>query len=224
MCFTTRALHLELVTSLSSESYILALKRFISRRGKPLQIFSDNGRNFVGAARELSEFLRDKSQSIVDYASDNQIEFRYIPIYTAHMGGLWESGVKSCKHHISRVIGNANLTYEEFNTVLVQIEAVLNSRPMYPMSSDPNDFSPLTPAHFLIGRPLTTPAERDVTTAMLPTLSRYKRVEQLRQSFWKRWSMEYISELQRRTKWQDNKEDIKAWTLVLIKEDGLSPL
>lgn len=224
VCFTTKALHLELVTSLSSDSYILALKRFISRRGKPSQIYSDNGKNFVGAAREFTKFLHDSRNSIVDYASENKIEFKFIPPYSPHFGGLWERGISSCKHHIHRVIKNANLTYEEFSTVLVQIEAVLNSRPMYPMSTDINDLNPITPSHFLIGRPLTSPAERDVTDTALPALSRFKRIEQLRQSFWKRWSTEYISELQRRTKWQSDQGDLKEGTLVLIKEDNLPPL
>lgn len=225
VCFATRALHLELVTSLSSECYILALKRFMSRRGKPLQIFSDNGRNFVGAEKEFSNFLQNNSQSIIDYASDNNIEFVFQPPYAAHFGGLIESGVKSCKHHITRVLGNINLTYEEFNTVLIQIEAVLNSRPMYPMSSDPCDFNPLTPAHFLIGRPLTAPADRDdLTTMTSHALSRYKRVEQLRQQFWKSWSRHYVAELQKRTKWQTRGKDIELGTLVIIKEDNLPPL
>lgn len=224
ICFSTRALHLELVTSLSSEYYILALKRFISRRGKPVQIFSDNGKNFVGAVKELSNFLQDSASPIVDYASNNGIKFSFIPLYSPHYGGLWEAGVKSCKHHMTRVIGNANLTYEEFSTVLVQIEAVLNSRPMYPLSSDPNDFSPLTPAHFLIGRPLTAPAGENVTASPLHMLSRYKRVEQLRQHFWKRWSLEYVGELQKRTKWQNSQGSLTPDALVVIKEDNLPPL
>lgn len=224
VCFTTRALHLELVTSLTTEGFILALKRFISRRGKPTRIFSDHGRNFVGAAREFTDFLKNNTRSIVDYASYNQIEFKFIPPYAPHFGGLWEAGVKSCKHHLTRVIGNVNLTYEEFNTVLVQIEAVLNSRPITPLSSDSHDLNPLTPAHFLIGRPLTSPPEREATAAPAHTLSRYQRIEQLRQAFWRRWATEYISELQRRSKWHTNKDDIDVGTLVLIKDDNLPPL
>lgn len=226
MCFATRALHLELVTSLTSEGYLLALKRFVSRQGKPSKIFSDHGRNFVGASRELTQFLKNINESIVNnnYASDNQINFVFIPPYAPHFGGLWEAGVKFCKYHISRVVGNANLTYEELSTVLVQIEAVLNSRPMYPLSSDPNDLQPLTPAHFLLGRPLTAPAGDDVTAAATHTLTRFKRVEQMRQNFWKRWSKEYVSELQRRVKWKSNKEDLKPRTMVLIKEDNMPPL
>ena len=224
ICFTTKALHLELVTNLTSEYYILALKRFISRRGKPHCIFSDHGRNFVGAKRELTSFLSKESHSIINYASSNGIEFKFIPPYAPHFGGLWEAGVKSCKHHITRVLGNSHLTYEEFSTVLTQVEAVLNSRPMYCLSPDPTDFTPLTPAHFLIGRPLTSHACEDVTSTSLHTLSRYKRVEQLRQHFWRRWSAEYIGELQTRTKWKESKGVLAPNTLVLIKEDNLSPL
>ncbi|CAG9136391.1 unnamed protein product [Plutella xylostella] len=202
----------------------MALKRFISKRGKCLQITSDNGKCFVGSAKEFQKFVTDNSQSIIDYASDNNIEFKFIPARAPNFGGLWEGGVKSCKHHLKRVVGNANLHYEEFITVLAQIEAVLNSRPMHPLSTDPNDFSPLTPAHFLIGRPLTAPADDDLTTRPTPSLSRFKRIEQMRQHFWQRWSKEYISELQCRTKWQEHKGELIPNTLVLIKEDNLPPL
>lgn len=224
VCFSTRALHLELVTSLSSEYYILALKRFISRRGKPLQIFSDNGTNFVGAMKEFSNFITNKFDDIIHYTSSNDIEFKFIPPYSAHFGGLWEAGVKSCKHHLTRVLGLANLTYEELSTVLAQIEAVLNSRPITPMSSDPNDFSPLTPGHFLIGRPLTAPASDDFTSKPTLSLTRFKRIEQLRQHFWVRWSKEYVTELQKRTKWTQNNGELKINDLVLLKDDNLPPL
>lgn len=222
ICFTTRAVHLELVSSLSTQDYILALKRFISRRGKPYQIFSDNGKNFVGAEKELSAIFQD-SKEIIDFASSNNIRFKFIPPYAPHFGGLWEAGVKSCKFHLRRVVGNAKLTFEEFSTVLTQIEAVLNSRPMSPLSSDPNDFLPLTPAHFFIGRPLTAPAYEDLTTTTSTRLTRYDRLEQLKQHFWQRWSREYISELQRRTKWMANKDDIAPNSLVLIKEENVPP-
>lgn len=224
VCFTTHAVHLELVTSLSTQDYLLALKRFISRRGKPAEIFSDNGRNFVGAEKEFPLFLEQNSDHIIDYASNNNIKFSFIPPYAPHFGGLWEAGVKSCKFHLRRVAGNANLTYEEFSTVLAQIESILNSRPLTPLSSDPNDFLPLTPAHFLIGRTLTAPACKDLTSMPTGRLLRYQRVEQMRQHFWERWNKEYISELQQRTKWKFNKQDITLGSLVLIKEDGLPPL
>lgn len=231
VCFTTKAIHLELVTGLSSEDYIMALKRFISRRGKPQQIFSDNGRNFVGAAKEFSNFINNDltTTSINNFAADNHIDFKFIPPYTPHFGGLWEAGVKSCKHHLIRVIGNANLTYVEFNTVLVQIEAVLNSRPLHPLSADPNDLSPLTPGHFLVGRPLTAPFDVSVCSAEgnnnnINSHTRFKRIEIMRQHFWKRWMTEYITELQKRTKWKTSTDSLQPNSLVIIKEDNLPPL
>lgn len=224
ICFLTKAVHLELVTSLSTDDYILALKRFISRRGKPNAIYSDNGKNFVGAAREISGFLSNNNKHIVNFATNDGIQFHFIPPYSPHFGGLWESGVRSVKYHLRRIVGNANLTYEEFSTVLAQIEAILNSRPLSPLSSDPMDFTPLTPGHFLLGRPLTAPPAEDVKDTNLSRLSRYRRMEQLRQHFWRRWSREYISELQMRTKWKLKKDDIILGSLVLIKEDNLPPL
>ncbi|KAL0841423.1 hypothetical protein ABMA28_015107 [Loxostege sticticalis] len=224
VCFVTRAIHLELVSNLSSDAYHLALKRFISRRGKPEVIFSDNGRNFVGLMNEFKKFLSSCFADIVEYASNQQIKFKFIPAYSANFGGLWESGVKSCKYHLLRVLGNAHLTFEELSTLLTQVEAVLNSRPLSPLSSDPHDLNPLTPAHFLVGRPLTTPASVDVRDTPVHRLDRYQRLEQLRQHFWSRWTKEYISEMQTRIKWKQHVADLKADTLVVIKDDNLPPL
>lgn len=224
VCFVTRAVHLELVGDLTSEAYLLALNRFISRRGKPLEIYSDNGRNFVGLMNEFSDFLRKCPSDIIEYAASQQIKFKFIPPYSPHFNGLSESGVKSCKYHLRRVVGNAHLTYEEYGTVLSQIEAVLNSRPLSPLSPDPNDLSPLTPAHFLVGRPLTAPACDDVRETPVHRLKRYQRVEQIRQHFWSRWAKEYVSELQVRTKWTKQTAELKPNALVLIKDNNLPPL
>ncbi|XP_061709504.1 uncharacterized protein LOC133519514 [Cydia pomonella] len=224
VCFVTRAIHLELVSDLTTDAYLLALKRFIARRGKPNEIFSDNGRNFVGLMHDFAKFLSQCSPDIIDYATSSNIKFHFIPPYAPHFGSLWEAGVKSCKFHIRRVIGNAHLTFEEFSTALSQIEAVLNSRPLYAMSSDPHDFLPLSPAHFLVGRTLTSPASEDLQHAPAHRLNRYQMVEKIRQHFWARWSKEYVSELQTRSKWRSHCEILKPDTLVLIKDDNLPPL
>ncbi|KAM3957794.1 uncharacterized protein ACR2FA_008514 [Aphomia sociella] len=224
VCLCTRSIHLELVTSLSANDYLLALKRFISRRGKPAEIISDNGRNFVGAEKELSSIFCSNHSDIIDFAANNDIKFSFIPPYAPHFGGLWEAGVKSCKHHLRRVVGGARLTYEEFSTILVQIEAILNSRPLTALSPDPNDLQTLTPAHFLIGRPLTAPANRDLMTTPIHRLQRYDVIERARQDFWKRWSKEYISELQSRSKWRTNKDDLQLDELVIVNECNLPPL
>ncbi|XP_041972200.1 uncharacterized protein LOC121728148 [Aricia agestis] len=224
VCFVTRAVHLELVSDLSSDAYLLSLKRFISRRGKPAEIFSDNGKNFVGLMNDFSKFLSSISGEIKDYALSQNIKFRMNPPYASHFGGLWEAGVKSCKYHLRRTVGNARLTFEELSTVLTQIEAVLNSRPLSPMSSDPHDLLPLSPAHFLVGRPLTSPVFADLHDIPDHRLTRYQRIEKIRQHFWTRWSREYVSELQSRSKWRFQTDDLKENTLVIIKEDNLPPL
>ncbi|XP_037296045.1 uncharacterized protein LOC119188381 isoform X4 [Manduca sexta] len=224
VCFVTRAVHLELVSDLSTDAYLLALKRFISRRGKPSDIYSDNGRNFVGLMTEFTKFISTCSADIVEYATTQNINFKFIPPYSPHFGGLWEAGVKSCKHHLLRSLGNSHLTFEELTTLLSQIEAILNSRPLSPMSSDPSDFEPLSPGHFLIGRPVTAPAVADYIDTPTLNLNRYQRIEKTRQHFWARWVREYISEMQIRTKWKTKKPDLKPNTLVVLKQDNIPPL
>lgn len=123
-----------------------------------------------------------------------------------------------------RVLGNCNLTYEELITVLTQIEAILNSRPLTPLSSDPDDMMPLTPGHFLIGQPLTAMPAAEYKDCRLSNLTRFQRLELMRQHFWARWSKEYISELQQRTKWRTNQSSLKLHSLVVVKEDNLPPL
>ncbi|XP_047538693.1 uncharacterized protein LOC125072211 [Vanessa atalanta] len=224
VCFTTKALHLELVTDLTKETYIAALRRFIARRSKPSIIFSDNGTQFVGAKNEIQNFLKQESLNLVQYMANEGIDFKFIPAYTPHFGGIWEAGVKSVKYHLLRVLGNARLTFEELYTVLVQIESILNSRPLSPISSDPNDLTPLTPGHFLVGRPLTALPTSSLINVNPNRLQRWELVEQLRQNFWIRWQKEYVSELQQRTKWKTSKGDLKEGTMVVIKDDALPPL
>lgn len=227
ICFTTKCVHLELVTDLSTETFLLAFRRFVSRRGKPLEVYSDNGTNFVGANSELfalGRFLKSNSSKIAEGVANDGVNWHFIPAHSPHFGGLWEAGIKSSKYHLKRVIGNAILTFEELCTLLVQVEATLNSRPISPLSSDPNDLQPLSPAHFLIGRPLTSLPDPDVTHIKDSRLTVFQRIQQFHQNLWKRWSLEYISELQQRTKWRSNHSDLQMDTLVLIKEENQPPL
>ncbi|XP_045783622.1 uncharacterized protein LOC123879758 [Maniola jurtina] len=225
ICFTTKAIHLELVGDLTSNSYILTLRRLVARRGKPRHLYSDNGSSFVGAYNSLSKFLQQNSDSLSSELSNEGINFHFIPGYSPHFGGIWEAGVKSTKFHLLRVLGNCHLTFEELYTTLTQIEAILNSRPLTPLSSHPEDLTPLTPGHFLIGRPLTAIPTEDYQDGKADThLTRYQRIEQLRQHFWARWSKEYVSELQKRTKWQTPYHSLELNSLVLLKEENLPPL
>ncbi|XP_028168151.1 uncharacterized protein LOC114358393 [Ostrinia furnacalis] len=195
----------------------------MSRRGKPRQIFCDNGTNFVGASREIARLVETCSPSMSDLANEG-INFKFSPVYSPHFGGLYEAAVKSAKFHMKRVVGNTHLTFEELTTLFAQIEAILNSRPLVPLSSHPNDLSPLTPGHFLVGRPLTSLPTPDLKDANPSRLHRYARIEQARQHFWTRWSREYICELQQRTKWQTKHPNIEPGQLVLIRDERCPPL
>ena len=154
ICFATKAIHLEVASDLSTAACIAVLKRFVARRGVPEQIFSDNGTNFVGTRNELLKLkliLSKKRNSVSQFVADIGTQWNMIPPRAPHFGGLWESGVKATKKHLKRIMGTTVLTYEEFQTLITQIEAILNSRPISPMSSEPNDLEPLTPGHFLMG-------------------------------------------------------------------------
>lgn len=227
ICFVTKAIHLEAVTNLTTEAFIAAFRRFTSRRGKPHTVYSDNGKNFVGAQSELQslgEFLSKNEQSLSDCLATESINWKFIPAYSPHFGGLWEAGVKSSKFHLKRVMSNAMLTFEEFYTTLTQIEAILNSRPLTPLSPDPNDYNALTPAHFLIGRQITSLPDPSLIHIKESRLSRFQRVQQLQHHFWERWTKEYVSELQTRTKWKTNQLQLQAGTLVVVKQDNVPPL
>ncbi|VEN44957.1 unnamed protein product [Callosobruchus maculatus] len=224
ICFTTRAIHIEVVTSLTTEDFMKAFKRLISRRGKPSNVYSDNGLNFVGAANEMSKFLQSHSVPIADSSAQLGMRWHFIPANSPNFGGLWEAGVKSIKHHLKRVAGDTAYTYEDFSTLCIQIEGILNSRPISPMSSDPDDLLPLTPSHFLIGRSLEDIPEPDFTSLPTNRLSNYQHLCQLQQHFWERWSKEYVSQLQQRYKWKRNCADLQVGQLVLIKESGQPPL
>lgn len=227
VCFSTKAIHLELVGDLSTEAFLASFRRFISRRGICLNIYSDNGTNFVGAQAELNKLLKSEQHrnKVIDTFSQHHIQWHFIPPKSPHMGGLWEAGVKSVKYHLKRTISNAHLSYEQFYTVLTQIEACLNSRPLCPMSNNPSDHTVLTPGHFLIGEPLTSFPEPDLTEIKETRLSRFQRCQQISQHFWKRWSQEYLTNLQQLPKWKRKSElIIKEGAIVVLKEDNLPPL
>lgn len=221
VCFLTKAVHLELVGDMTSQAFIAAFRRFISRRGKPEELYSDCGTNFVGASRELKSWA---SQEVVDYASNEGVNWKFNPPSAPHFGGLWEAAVKAMKFHMKRVIGSQILTCEEFSTFVTEIEACLNSRPLVPVSSDPDDYSAISPAHFLIGTTLKGFPEPDVSEEKISLYDRWKLVQQLTQSFWKKWSFDYLTQLQERTKWKRPFPNLKINDLVLIKDDHLPPM
>ncbi|XP_075158214.1 uncharacterized protein LOC142231491 [Haematobia irritans] len=229
VCFQTKACHIEVVTDLSTDSFILALKRFFARRGLCSHLYCDNATNLVGAARRLNNTMRvvfdeDGKRNIDQECSQRGVQFHFIPPRTPHFGGLWESAVKIAKQLIVRHTNAASLTYEELNTVVTQVEAVMNSRPLCPLSPDPNDLEALTPGHFLIGRALNSlPDHSEENDLNISHFNRWKRISAVHTVFWRRWSKEYLTLIQVRMKWHTKEKSVSVGTLVLISEDNLPP-
>lgn len=224
ICFRTKCVHLEAVSELSRDAFILTLRRFISRRGKPTEIFSDNGRNFVAAAKVVGTFIQENSESISKFACDQGMKFVFSPAYAPNFNGLVEAGIKAAKFHLKRILGNSHFTFEELSTLFSQVEAILNSRPLCTLSSSPDDLTPLTPGHFLIGRSLTSLPSPCLEVHNTTRLDRYQRLEQARQHFWKRWQLEYITGLQQKLKWRVRSRDLHPGDVVILKDDNAPPL
>ncbi|GFW94194.1 integrase catalytic domain-containing protein [Trichonephila clavipes] len=133
------------------------------------------------------------------------------------MGGLWKAGIKSVKFHLKRALGRFRLTYEEFETVIIQVEGILNSRPLTTMSNDFDNFEVLTPAHFLIGRSINSILEPIVININDNRLSHWQKTTKVIQVVWKKWST--LNTLQQREKWMIEKDNVMCGTMVIVKED-----
>ena len=195
ICISTKAIHMELVSSLTKDDCILALRKFIARRGMPARIITDNGTNFLGARRDLLKLRalldkNDKENSIITFIHQGACEWLTIPPRAPHFGGIWEAAIKSMKRHLRRVVGLQVLSYEEFLTVLNQIEAILNSRPLFPLTNDPNDTVALTPAHFLIGDTMHAMPGRD--TIKMDASTTFKLIQKIQEDFWKSWKRDCL--------------------------------
>ena len=224
ICLATRAVHIEVVSDQTTNSLVAALRRFISHKGLPSNIYSDNGSNFVGARSELHDlylFLQQPSTeaAIRDCLMERRIAWHHIPQRAPHFGGIWEALVKSTKHHLRRTVGKVKLYYEEMSTVTCQIAACLNSRPY--LSQDCHDSEgemPLTPGHFMIGRPMQAypeaPEDPDLTLT-----DRWRLCQALVQSFWDQWSKSYLSSLQKRNKWTKPLPNVKVGDLVMMLDE-----
>ncbi|GFS51943.1 integrase catalytic domain-containing protein [Trichonephila clavipes] len=196
ICFSTKATLLEVVSDLTTEAFLACLRRFIARRSKPSVIGSDNATNFKGSKKILNEWNEIcKSNRIQLFSTEEGIEWDFIPPASPHFGVLWEANIKSIKRILLRVAKSAIMNFEELTALVTQIEAVLNSRPLSPLSSDPNDLNPL-----------------------------WTLIQSLRDKFWNHWSTEYLTHLQTRVKWSVQNPNLMENQLVLLKDLNTKPL
>jgi len=225
VCMSTKAIHLELVSGLYSADFINALQRFSARRGLCRIIYSDHGTNFVGANHELRAILKVAVSQAEEYIqrqlSKDGIEWRFNPVESPHFGGIWESNIKSVKRHLVKVSSTQSWTVEQLTTILCNIEACLNSRPLMPLSNSPDDLEALTPAHFLIGRSLATvPMPQEAITN---PIQNYRLLAAHVQNFWRRWQSEYLGSLLSRPKWRLRRTSVRVGDMVIVREKTLPP-
>lgn len=197
VCFVVKAVHIEVVSDLSTPAFLAALDWFVARRGLPTDIYSDCGTNFVGANAQLRRLFNDLSVRDQLITSLN-CRWHFNPPSASHFGGLWEAAVRSAKNLLKRVMREHLFTWEEFTTLVFRVESILNSRPMTPLLAIPEV------------------DEGDVPIRNL--VNRWKLLHQCLQHFWKQWRSEYLQTLQPRGRWISDQPQIKYNNMVVIKD------
>lgn len=214
-CAVYRAIHLELVTTLSTEGFLEAFRRFVARRGRPAIIFSDNSTNFAGASNLLGDLNWDE---INKHASVRKIDWRFNPPSAAWWGGWRERLIRSIKDILRKTLGRASLNEEEMYTTLCDCESIINSRPITYLSEDPDQLTPFTPAMFM----------QDVQEIGLPDLdqidekrmkARLRRRQQLRTALRTRFRSEYLGQLSRASRQHHGKTEISVGDIVIVGND-----
>lgn len=202
VCLVTRAVHLEPTEGMSTDDFLQAYQRFVSRRGNPAIVFSDNGTNFVGAQGELKKFKNVKmweSEEIQDFVHAQETEWHFITPSAPHDGGVWKAAVKSMKYHLKRVMGSQKYSLQGITTLLTSVETCLNSKPLrFPMHE-----------------------KAEENHGSLQKLFKYSQIQI--QLFWKQWSNEYLHTLMQMLKWREEQKNLEEGQLVLIKSDNVPP-
>ena len=216
-CLASRAVHIDVADSLSTDSFINVLRRFIARRGQVRSLRSDRGTNFVGADRELREVIGHWNESQIDEAMlQRGIKWTFNPPHASHFGGVWERLIRTVRRVLDALLHQQQLTEDSLRTLLCEVEAVVNSRPLTSVSDDPRDMEPLTPNHLLHQRggivlPPGLFGEADGVSR-----KRWKQVQYLSDLFWKRWRREYLPLLQQRSKWLRQSPNLCVGDVVLL--------
>ncbi|XP_039516658.1 uncharacterized protein LOC120470972 [Pimephales promelas] len=217
-CLVTRGVHIEVVESLSTSSFINALRRFLAIRG-PTKLFrSDCGTNFVGACKELQISSDPELQS---YLKKEACTWKFNPPHSSHMGGVWERMIGVARRILDAMmlkVHSPNLTHEVLVTLMAEVTAIMNGRPLVPVSSDPQQPDLLTPGALLTQKicPASIPPG-DFDPKDLYR-KQWKQVQSLANSFWKRWREEYLATLQPRRKWQADQPNLAIGDVVLLKD------
>ena len=219
-CMTTRAVHLEVACDLTASAFINIFQRFISRRGTPDLIVSDNGTNFVGAKNELKRWAElGKDLGVTRYFGDKGIDWRMNTPAASHHGGVWEHHIRTVRQLMIGLADGQQLSDDSLHTLFCSIEQIMNARPLTRLLMDTDSLEPLTPHHLLVLRSgVALPGDFSLKDALR---HRWKQTQLLAARFWDRWTQEYLLLLQKRTKWTTVARNLRMGDMVLIMTDSL---
>ena len=224
-CLSCRAIHIEVLESMDTSSFICALRRFFAIRGPASMLRCDRGTNFIGGKSELDDAMRGLDQpSLERYTKGQGCEWLFNPPHASHFGGVWERQIGTIRRVLDAMfleLGRSQLTHELLVTLMTEVTAIVNARPLTTVPSDADEPQPLSPAMLLTmkTRPLASPPGVFVP-ADLYSRRRWRRVQYLADQFWVRWRREYLQSLQSRSKWNCPQRNLTVGDVVLVKEDG----
>ncbi|XP_030609039.1 uncharacterized protein LOC115796760 [Archocentrus centrarchus] len=215
-CLTTRAVHLEVLPSLDCDSFLMALRRFVARRGKPAELYSDQGTNFRGGERELRDTFSSLCPDLQQQLATQQIAFHFNPPAAPHFGGAWEREIRSVKSALYTTLGAQTVSDEVLRTILIEIESILNSKPLGYVSADVADVDPVTPNYLLMGRPDSSLPQVVYPQSELLGRRRWRHSQVLADRFWTAFVKNYLPGLQLRNKWRTTTPDMMVGAVVMV--------
>ena len=218
-CFVSRAIHLEISHSLNTDSFLNCLRRFVARRGNVISITSDNGTNLVGGQKDLKKSITEWNEKYIQsWFKQRNIVWNFNSPAASHYGGAFEREIRSIRKVLNAILleQNLKLNDDNLNTLMCEVEAILNNRPLTEVNDDPNNMEALTPNHILLFRAGITFPPGLFTKEDHYVKRRWRQVQYLTNVFWKRWKQQYLVLLQRRQRWQSVRESFNVNDLVLV--------
>ena len=206
---------------MTQDSFINSYRRFVSVRGRPAEIWCDNGSNLRAGDRELFEALQQWDVDTIErYMTDKGTKFVFSPPAGPWVGGSWERLIASCKSSLKVVLGQQTVTEDVLDTVFAEVAALMNGRPLTHVSVDPEDLEPLTSNHFLLLRPQPhlPPAPAEENRQRSVSKRTWRIAQALVDQFWARWMAEYVPNLIEQRKWLAHRRNLQPNDIVLVVE------
>lgn len=225
-CLSSRAVHIEMIEDLSTDSFINALRCFISLRGAVRKLQCDHGTNFVGAKNEFAKSLKEIDTNALEiFLTERQCEFVFNAPSASHAGGVWERQIRTVRNVLNATLAlcPGRLDDASLRTLFYEAMAIVNSRPLTVDGiNDPNSLEPLTPNHLIMMKSdVALPPPGKFVKQDVYATKRWRRVQYLIEQFWSRWKKEYLLNIAARQKWHIPRRNLQVNDVVIIKDDML---